>query len=453
MKKPDPDILKAFSTELYLEHLEEASFLYDQRGVLLQDPAFSWLDIGAVEDRFETHIDALLVGGGLALDICEEKAETGDSGEMHAALTVFCRHKRLDLVQQVLDSLDTQDKDSVRAVGNALKHEWQDSWNDQLTCMLKESRDACLAVLPKVAGFCRLPVHDALVHVLPACPECFLHHQLWSMGRLNTACAPAALLPFLEHSETTIRAAAALSLSRMGISLIDSLPCDGSNFEFWQLMHIGLTAGKPHVLQLLSAMGAVENTGDIALVLGVLGDTAAVEPLIEQMATYRYNDSIALALNLITGADLYHTVLLSDPEDEDELFDNENETLIQDQPSEETPSPAGTEVVRLWEDPVAWQEWWYKNRARFQPGDRYRNGMPYNPSCLLDNLRSDKSPPLVRQIAAEELVTRYAINVPFETDMRVSDQLHALNRIEKMTAAKADSIISGAWYFAGRLIS
>ena len=37
-----------FETELYQEHLEEASFLYEQRLTLFDDPEITWLDIAAV---------------------------------------------------------------------------------------------------------------------------------------------------------------------------------------------------------------------------------------------------------------------------------------------------------------------------------------------------------------------------------------------------------------------
>ena len=50
-----------FETELYQEHLEEASFLYEQRLTLFDDIEITWLDIEDFEERFEAHIDALVV--------------------------------------------------------------------------------------------------------------------------------------------------------------------------------------------------------------------------------------------------------------------------------------------------------------------------------------------------------------------------------------------------------
>ena len=65
---------RRFHTELYQEFLEEASFLYEQRLVLLDDPEITWKDIGEFEKRFEAQIDALVVGEDLALDVCRTQA-------------------------------------------------------------------------------------------------------------------------------------------------------------------------------------------------------------------------------------------------------------------------------------------------------------------------------------------------------------------------------------------
>ena len=38
----------------------------------------------------------------MALEICRQHAQEGDAGELNAALRVFCRHDRLELVKDVL---------------------------------------------------------------------------------------------------------------------------------------------------------------------------------------------------------------------------------------------------------------------------------------------------------------------------------------------------------------
>src|SRR5882672_6589088 len=96
--------LISFATGLYEEHLAEASFLYEQRRTLLEDREITWKDIGDFENRFEAHIDALMVGEDLALEVCRQQARKGDFGELHAAMRVCCRQRRSDLVFETIDA-------------------------------------------------------------------------------------------------------------------------------------------------------------------------------------------------------------------------------------------------------------------------------------------------------------------------------------------------------------
>ena len=101
--------MKEFAIGLYEEHLEEASFLYEQRLSLLDDPELTWLDLDDFEQRFEAHIDGLVLGEDLALEVCKQQASAGDFGELHAALRVFCRQKRLDLVLETIEQIDPEE--------------------------------------------------------------------------------------------------------------------------------------------------------------------------------------------------------------------------------------------------------------------------------------------------------------------------------------------------------
>src|SRR5439155_13195083 len=86
--------IKHFYVEIYQEYLEEASFLYEQRLTLFDDPEVTWKEIGDFEDRFEPHIDGLVVGEESALGVCQTRVNEGDFGELHAAVRAFCRQHR-----------------------------------------------------------------------------------------------------------------------------------------------------------------------------------------------------------------------------------------------------------------------------------------------------------------------------------------------------------------------
>jgi hypothetical protein len=58
----------------------------------------------------------------------------------------------------------------------------------------------------------------------------------------------------------------------------------------------------------------------------------------------------------------------------------------------------------------------------------------------------------VRQLAYEELVIRYGIDVPFETDMLVLQQQLALAKYSEWMKVNGSRFKEGGWYFAGKAI-
>src|SRR5262249_4094259 len=155
---------------------------------------------------------------------------------------------------------------------------------------------------------------------------------------------------------------------------------------------------------------------DCLIALGLLGDASAIATLLAYLTTH-VAESASMALQLITGAQLYEEVFVPDEIDEDELFEDEQERFKQGQlPTRPDGQRFGTTITRLSQNPEDWQKWWTDNKGRFDPRIRYRNGQPYSPACLLENLEAERSRHMIRQLAYEELVIRYGVDFPFETD-------------------------------------
>src|ERR1022692_2975126 len=94
---------RPFLVGLYEEYLEDASFLYEQRRTLYRNSKITWKKIGEFEERLEAHIDGLVVGDKLALEVCTRHADKGDFGELYATTCVFCRQDQRDCVLAILD--------------------------------------------------------------------------------------------------------------------------------------------------------------------------------------------------------------------------------------------------------------------------------------------------------------------------------------------------------------
>lgn len=441
-----------FNIELYEEHLEEASFLYEQRLSLLDDPEITWKDLAEFEDRFEAHIDALVVGEDLALDVCRTQAMDGDFGELHAAVRVFCRQNKGDLVAEAFRHLDPQNPERIQAISDALKDECPDDWQESLTPIFSRVHHTLISVAALLFGYRRYRAEDALLHALNRSQDTVLPILIWALGRIGGPAARSALFPLLEHSEPMVRKAAAESLLRFGETRVLAHGLSQAALENWPLIAVGL-GGNHNAAKVLTdriATGMIDN--DCLIALGVLGNFSAVSALLSALENEDLARPAAIGLFLITGAELYEEVFIPEEIDEEELFEEELETYRKDGkvPTKTDGQPYGETVRRLSQNPIEWKTWLRENQSRFDPSYRYRLGMPYSPACLLRTLLSEVSPYRARQLAIEELKIRYNVDFPIEADMPVVIQEQILPRIAQWVQTNEARFQPGGWYFAGR---
>jgi len=443
-----------FATELYQEHLEEASFLYEQRLTLFDDPEITWLDIEDFEERFEAHIDALVVGEEPALNVCKTQALEGDFGELHAAVRVFCRQNRLDFVQECLEALDPKDTEKIQAISDALNHELPSEWKDEFIRTLSEGDQRLIPVAAKLIGYRRLSSGKELLNALQQNNSQAVSNIIWSIGRVREQYARTLLFnKYLKHEDESVCSATALALLRIGDPQTLDHCLRSAHSENWPLLPLGLGGSRSTATVLIESVANDKVLyPDCLIALGLLGDISAVDTFLSDLGNADFAESAAMALNLITGAEIYEEVFIPEEIDEDELFEEELEKLKRGESLYPPGEEPGTTITRLSQKPEDWQKWWAENKSHFNPGIRYRNGKPYSPACLLENLQSEKSPRIVRQMAYEELVIRYGIDFPFETDMLVSQQKQAIAKYAEWIKTNGHRFREGEWYFAGQLI-
>lgn len=177
------------------------------------------------------------------------------------------------------------------------------------------------------------------------------------------------------------------------------------------------------------------------LALGVLGDIRALPELIGYLADSELAEDVALGLFLITGADLYEEVFVPREIDLDTLFEEELEKYKKGELYALGEEPGET-VVRISQNPETWQAWWDEHQQSFDPSLRYRNGKPFSPASLIENLRFERSPRRVRRSAYKELVIRYGVEIAFDIHMPVKQQLKAIAAIEK----QIPNVEPGQWH-------
>lgn len=443
---------RAFLVELYEEYLEEASFLYGQRLGLLENPEISWKKVREFEERFEAHIDGLVVGEERALAVCKKHAMEGDFGELHAAVRVFCRQGRRDLVFSAIQQIDLEDPERITALADALKYELPRAWYSDLLLILK-GRPELAPTLMAVLGYRRADIFDDFSRVLRSCPPSYAGGLMWTAGRIGNISLERELSQYFDSSDRAVRSAAALALLRLGDERALRYCQRIADGEAWQLISLGLAGTRSNARALLESSAASKADNDWLIALGLLGDVSAVPALLSKLGNPKSAAAAARALQLISGAGFSESIFVPDEIDEDEVFEDEREKLRQGQvPLRGDGKPFGVTVVRLSQKVEDWFGWWSENGPAFDPRMRYRHGTLYSPMSLLENLESHQTPYRLRQLAYEELVIRYGMDVRFEADMFVSDQMRALAQIDEWIQANKGRFREGAWYFHGNLM-
>ncbi|MDI3462579.1 MAG: hypothetical protein OJF50_001400 [Nitrospira sp.] len=444
---------RRFYVELYEEHLEEASFLYAQRLTLFDDAEITWVTIGEWEERLEAHIDALVIGDDLALEVCEKQAAEGDFGLLFAVISVFCRQRRFDLLKNMLEPLDPEDLEKLQAVADALKYECPPEWESEIAHVLPATDPRQVFILATLYGYRRKKFGEGLVADIATLPPAVIQTLAWAKGRLGDKQGKSQLQDCLKHEDESVRSAAAVALLRLGDQKLvqESTIQNGISAVPWSIRAI--TATSKELTLLLAQVGRNKSEPDSLMALGIMGEITAVPVLLSHLADGAMAPAAALGLNLITGAELYEKVFIPEVMDEDELFDEEKEQVRKGQPVlRPDGKPYGENVIRLSQKTEEWKGWWTANENRFSRGLRYRSGVPVTPVVLIDNLAFPKTPRIVRQLAHEELVIRYSADIPFETDMPVRQQQEAIGKWKTWTIVNEKRFKPGAWYVTEQLV-
>jgi uncharacterized protein (TIGR02270 family) len=444
--------IRRFNIGLYAEHLAEASFLYGQRLAYLHDPELKWTDLEAFEERFEAHLDALVIGADLALDVCKERCSSGDFGELHAAVRVFCRQQRSDLVFAVLQGLDAGNAPAVQAVIDALKAECPAAWHDDLARIMLGRAKHLVGLLAEVLAYRRVALEDVFLRALHNCAEQELPRLVRALGRVGADGSRAVLSTRLRSEDAVLAEAACRSLLRLGDYQPVRQALLVAQLHPWPVGALGI-GGDHTAVNVLVDLAKRDAVSDEVLVsLGMLGELRSVSTIFDCLANPERAAAAAVALQTITGAPLYEQVFVPDKVDPDELFPEERKKFDQtgELPKRPDGKPFGSNVTQLSVNPVTWRAWLNQHRAQFDPKLRYRHGKPIGPAASLEALQDEHTPNRVRAQICEELVVRYRAPVALEIDMPVREQRKHLADLAQWVQSTAQKFAPGVWHFAGR---
>jgi uncharacterized protein (TIGR02270 family) len=444
--------IRRFNIGLYAEHLAEASFLYGQRLAYLHDPELKWTDVDDIDERLEAHLDALVIGADLALEVCKEHCSLGDLGELHAAVRIFCRQQRSDLTFAVLQGLDVGNEQAVQAVIDGLKADCPAAWHDDLARVMLGRATHLIGLLSEVLAYRRVALEDLFLRALPNCGEQQLPRLLRGLGRVGADRSRGILATHLRSESAVVAEASCRGLIQLGEPQPLRHGLLVAQLRPWPIVALGI-GGDHTAVNVLTGLAKTDAVSDDVLVsLGMLGDLRSVSTIFDCLANPDRAPAAAIALQTITGAPLYEQVFIADKVDPDELFPEERKKFDKtgELPKRPDGKPFGTNVTQLSVNPVTWRTWLTEHRAQFDPKLRYRHGKPVGPAASLEALQDEHTPNRVRALICEELVVRYRAPVALEIDMPVRVQRKHLADLAQWVQTNGQKFAPGVWHFAGR---
>ena len=438
---------QGFRIGLYLEHLSEAAALWEQRPADRENPDLAWFDLGDEEARLEAHLDALVLGGDLALAVCRQQALDGDAGELHATLRVFCRHGRSDLVGVAMEGVDPDDDEALDAMSDALVAELPTAWEPGAlrADLLGDPRRLRLAADLVTAR--QLPGRDGLLDALPEAPPSLRARIVRALGQTADGLVDGVVRPLLSDEDAEVRLEAAVALLRSGAPDAPATVLRAARTDPALLPTLALAGHAAAVPWLHEVLQHPPSAAAAADVLGLMGDPRSVPVLIAALSG-EAAPAAARALDLITGADLTADTFVEDVPDEDELFDDEKERLANGEPLVPPGQPPrGTTVTGPSTDPEVWQAWWADHEPHVAETPRVRLGRAAGPESQVSSLCAPFVPHRLRRWIADELAVRYRMTLPFEPTWEVQRQRAALRAMGEWAAAQR--FVPGRWYVAG----
>ena len=376
---------------------------------------------------------------------------------MYAAVCVFCRQGRRDLLGAVLKRLDVDDPPRSRALRDAITDEMPDEWGPALVTSLTQGYDKLTPIVAHYIGYRRLESGGALEELISGQPPTIgLTELLWAWGRVGDPGAAPQVAGHLEHDDPSVRTNAAMALLRRGDDgVLATCRARAQRGDAAMFLPLAIAGGRSEAALLQDSVLHQPSAAAALIALGVLGDLAAVRLLVDTLSDKEAAAAGATALQLITGANLREDAFIPEIVQEDELFENERQAYREtgEGPKHPDGRPFGVNVKRSSRNPEEWRDWLEAHKSQFVAGQRYRLGKPFSLSTSVDTLVTPSFGRQVRSMAYEELVVRYGIDVPFEPEMRVEEQKKQINAIARICRLREASFEPGCWYFAGQLTS
>lgn len=438
---------------IHAEHHDEAAFLYAQLARLRFDDGTPFGRLLDFERRLVAHFDALVLGGPAARCTIADLHDDSEPGHWYVAALLACRQRDDALVENLVRSSAAGrvelKADCHAAVVDALRHAMPLDWNVKLSGWIERAGEPLAAELAELAVTSGVACQAALQQRAPSAGACS-GRLVRALGRAGAADSATWLIDRAASARLAAeRRDALLALADCGAP--QALALARQFVDQAQVSHrvLGLIGGREDAHRLLRQLAVRPVHAETLIALGLLGDLAAVRPLIALLGDDALGPVAADALEWITGAGLRETVLEGD--DGKPLAEGAylGARIGTGGGQVHKSRLDGIVVERGCRDPEAWLEWLDKAAPRFNAGRRYRFGEAWTPQVLVDSLAEEHCRCSYRQLAIDELAMRLAAPQRLDLRFSVSRQTAWLQTLQAWARSVGAGQEVEQWPYAG----
>ncbi len=408
---------RSFDLDLFEQLVVELAAMYDQQQYVIEQPFGSWRSTREVErrlDRFSLCIHEMpqeVLERGLRFFSGAE-----EQGDLYSFIRVLCMQSDEGLLTSCLVEMNLEDPGIRKVVCTALRHGLSDDRRQVLKKWMSIDPDRFSDLVYEVIGWRRWPIAT-----LGTVRGDLTPMMAWALGRVGDRSHDPLLRRALVGADALLMNTTAIALLRMGDEsfLDDYLNPNIHETKPWLAM--GLVRQNRRVEKYLQDLADSASCADCILALGLSGRAAWVDVLLERLQDDKLTQSVALAVELITGVGVYEEDHAFEKLDEDALFDEERQDL--DPASDVGPQiQSGQSLMTVCKDPLIWKEELKPIQSGFKPSAKYRHGQPHSLNAVVSALQSDRSSKSARELVQEELPIKYKLHTRFEHDMWVDEQ-------------------------------
>lgn len=386
---------------LYEQHTDNASFLWVLRSHAVHQPHYTPGDIKELEQRIDTHLDALMLSIEQAWDCCLQALEFEEPGEAFTAAVIAFRSHDTKKIQQAVEAgLKNANtfKGFVSALGwlpSTLAHPWIKKF--------LSSKDINHKYLAIAACSIRREDPGTYLGKFLQREDCQADAKLYARClRLIGELRRQDLMPALNQAMSVDDPGVCFWANWSAILLGNKTAVNNLKhfvFETGPYQHqaiqlafrvLPVEHGRAWIAKLLEDKSQIRN---VIKAIAALGDPHAVNWLIQQMNQPSIARIAAEAFTMITGIDL-----------EQQQLSKEKPENIQDDPSDD---PADDNVAMDEDENLLWPDVrkvaliWQQYGNGFTVGERYFMGQKIKPEHLIE--RFDNANQRQRYAASIEL--------------------------------------------------